>query len=75
MCARVRACVCARSGVQYQAVGTQVVVRAGEVLYIPSFWFHYIVSQDGSIQCNTRSGTSLRGKEFIHQCGFPMGGY
>lgn len=58
-----------------KAVGTQVVVRAGEVLYIPSFWFHYIVSQDGSIQCNTRSGTSLRGKEFIHQCGFPMGGY
>jgi len=54
------------------AVGTQVVVRAGEVLYIPSFWFHYIVSQDGSIQCNTRSGTSLRGKKHIQDCGFPL---
>mmetsp|Transcript_21405 Transcript_21405/g.66027 ORF Transcript_21405/g.66027 Transcript_21405/m.66027 type:complete len:163 (+) Transcript_21405:81-569(+) len=32
------------------------VVRAGEVLYIPSYWIHYIVSLKYSIQCNTRSG-------------------
>jgi hypothetical protein len=31
-------------------------VGIGEVLYIPSFWFHYIVSLDYSVQCNTRSG-------------------
>jgi hypothetical protein len=34
----------------------ETIVRAGEVLYIPSFWFHYIVSLDNSIQCNSRSG-------------------
>jgi hypothetical protein len=30
----------------------------GEIMYIPGNWFHYIVSQDASIQCNARSGTS-----------------
>ena len=35
---------------------TEVVLSRGEVLYIPSFWFHYIISQDASIQCNARSG-------------------
>jgi len=34
----------------------KVVLAMGEVLYIPSYWFHYIVSQDASIQCNARSG-------------------
>ena len=33
------------------------VVREGEVLYIPSFWIHYIISLKYSIQCNTRSGS------------------
>eukprot|EP01033_Poteriospumella_lacustris_P001606 gene1606-1169_t len=32
-----------------QAMATEVVVSMGEMLYIPSFWFHYIVSQDASI--------------------------
>lgn len=42
----------------------------GEMLYIPSFWFHYIISQDASIQCNARSGESVAGKEEISKCGF-----
>ena len=42
----------------------------GEILYIPSYWFHYIVSQDASIQCNARSGISLKGQEYIDNCGF-----
>ncbi|KAJ1421412.1 cupin-like domain-containing protein [Ochromonadaceae sp. CCMP2298] len=33
------------------------IVRTGEVLYIPTYWFHYIVSLRYSIQCNSRSGT------------------
>lgn len=33
------------------------VVRTGEVLYIPTYWFHYMVSLRYSIQCNSRSGT------------------
>ena len=30
------------------------IVRQGEVLYLPSFWFHYIISLEYSIQCNSR---------------------
>ncbi len=46
------------------------VVRAGEVLYIPSFWFHYIVSLQYSIQCNSRSGfpPGRKGQEDIKKC-------
>ncbi|CAM9618410.1 unnamed protein product [Sphacelaria rigidula] len=29
------------------------------MLYIPSFWFHYVVSEGMSVQCNARSGLSL----------------
>ena len=32
------------------------VLRMGEVLYIPTYWFHYMVSLKYSIQCNSRSG-------------------
>jgi len=39
------------------------VLKAGEVLYVPSHWFHYIVSLQKSAQCNTRSG--------IHEDGNP----
>jgi hypothetical protein len=34
----------------------QTVLKAGEVLYIPSHWFHYIISLQKSAQCNVRSG-------------------
>jgi oxalate decarboxylase/phosphoglucose isomerase-like protein (cupin superfamily) len=37
-----------------QAIDT--IVREGEVLYVPSYWIHYIVSLNYSIQCNSRSG-------------------
>ena len=38
------------------------IVQAGEVLYIPSYWFHYIVSLKYSIQCNSRSGSPPNGE-------------
>ena len=38
------------------ALAIDTVVHAGEILYIPSFWFHYIQSLGCSAQCNTRSG-------------------
>lgn len=46
------------------------IVHMGEVLYIPSFWFHYIVSLEYSVQCNSRSGfpDSMRGQEHITRC-------
>jgi Cupin-like domain len=42
-----------------QAVET--VLKQGEVLYIPSHWFHYIVSLQKSAQCNVRSGIDMEG--------------
>lgn len=47
-----------------------LVLEEGEVLYVPSFWFHYIVSLERSMQCNSRSGKSFVGKEHIDECGF-----
>lgn len=51
---------------------TEVVVEAGDVLYVPSYWYHHIVSLDESVQCNVRSGVILRDdvKGFLDQCGF-----
>lgn len=38
------------------APAVETVLKAGEILYIPSFWFHYIISVQKSAQCNVRSG-------------------
>ena len=48
----------------------ETIVRAGEVLYIPSFWPHYIVSLEYSIQCNRRSGipSNKEGLAEIEDC-------
>ena len=56
-----------------QAIET--VLKAGEVLYIPSHWFHYIVSLQKSAQCNVRSGVhdegtpAFGGKMDVKTCG------
>ena len=61
-----------------QAPAIETVLKAGEVLFLPSFWFHYIVSIQKSAQCNARSGIDRRGvKEFgnvkdIDQCAGPQ---
>jgi hypothetical protein len=47
-----------RSG---QALAIDTVLKAGEVLYIPSHWFHYITSLQKSAQCNVRSGVDNEG--------------
>lgn len=41
-----------------RAETVETVLAAGELLYVPSYWLHYIVSLGRSIQCNTRSGVS-----------------
>lgn len=41
------------------APAVETVLKAGEVLYIPSFWFHYIISVQKSAQCNARSGVEV----------------
>jgi len=47
-----------------------LILEAGDVLYLPSFWFHYIVSLDRSMQCNSRSGQGTTGIDIIAKCGF-----
>jgi hypothetical protein len=54
----------------YNARAVEVMLRMGELLYIPSYWLHYIVSQDASIQCNCRSGESTIGRSSVDQCGY-----
>ena len=59
-----------------EAPALETVLKAGEVLFLPSFWFHYIVSVQKSAQCNVRSGEDKIGtREFgnfdnIEQCGY-----
>lgn len=48
-----------------ESSAVETVLKAGEVLYIPSHWFHYITSLQKSAQCNTRSGRHFEGsREF-----------
>jgi hypothetical protein len=52
------------------ALANEVVLQPGHVLYLPTNWFHYIVSLELNFQCNTRSGVSTEYMEPIHDCGF-----
>jgi hypothetical protein len=54
------------------ATGLEVVLEAGDVLFLPALWFHYIVSLEVNIQCNTRSGTPAKYTEDIRKCGFSV---
>lgn len=53
---------------QVDAIDT--IVQQGEILYVPSYWFHYVISLEYSIQCNSRSGTppSKVGENHINKC-------
>ena len=58
-----------------RAPAVETVLKQGEILFLPSFWFHYIVSVQKSAQCNVRSGIDKVGTtEFgsvrdINACG------
>lgn len=52
------------------AMGNEVVLQAGDVLYLPTFWFHYIISLERNYQCNVRSGTTLENLKSVVSCGF-----
>jgi hypothetical protein len=51
-------------------VAIDTVVRQGEVLYIPAYWFHYIIALQYSVQCNSRSGAppNGEGQDEIEDC-------
>ena len=52
------------------AQGNEVVLTAGQVLYLPTEWFHFIVSLELNFQCNTQSSITKQYKQYIKQCGF-----
>eukprot|EP00615_Pteridomonas_danica_P004652 CAMPEP_0114341580 /NCGR_PEP_ID=MMETSP0101-20121206/9144_1 /TAXON_ID=38822 ORGANISM="Pteridomonas danica, Strain PT" /NCGR_SAMPLE_ID=MMETSP0101 /ASSEMBLY_ACC=CAM_ASM_000211 /LENGTH=473 /DNA_ID=CAMNT_0001475235 /DNA_START=147 /DNA_END=1568 /DNA_ORIENTATION=- len=54
----------------HDAMAIDTILHEGEVLYIPSYWIHYIASLDYSIQCNSRSGSppNQEGGDHIHKC-------
>lgn len=53
---------------QVRAMDT--IMSPGEVLYIPSYWFHYVMSVGYSVQCNSRHGSPSGdfGKSDIDKC-------
>ena len=53
-----------------EARGNEVVLQAGDVLYLPTNWFHYIISLSLNFQCNTRSGVTPDYMKPIRECGF-----
>jgi len=57
---------------QFQNVtANEIVLQAGESLFIPSLWFHYIVSLSTNVQCNTRSGMDERNGHILDEsCGW-----
>tara|TARA_B110001450_G_scaffold220215_1_gene215586 strand:+ start:269 stop:1324 length:1056 start_codon:yes stop_codon:yes gene_type:complete len=52
------------------AEGNEVVLQPGEMLYLPTNWFHYIISLTANYQCNTRSGRTETFDEPLYHCGF-----
>jgi Cupin-like domain len=53
-----------------EARGNEVVLQPGDVLYLPTNWFHYIISLNLNFQCNTRSGVTPEYMRPIRECGF-----
>ncbi|KAL7539353.1 hypothetical protein ACHAXR_009206 [Thalassiosira sp. AJA248-18] len=53
-----------------EALVSEVVIDAGDVLYLPTSWFHYIVNLSKNIQCNIRSGIGYENLHFTKECGF-----
>ena len=53
-----------------KATVNEVVLQPGDVLYLPTNWFHYIISLDLNMQCNTRSGGEKINRKYIEECGF-----
>lgn len=48
----------------------EVIMQPGDVLYLPTYWIHYIISLNVNFQCNTRSGRTSHYDKDINRCGF-----
>ncbi|GLE02383.1 hypothetical protein PINS_up011221 [Pythium insidiosum] len=63
-----------RTAPHFDCPATEAVISAGDVLYIPSYWYHHIVALDASIQCNARSGVIARQdvRDLLQRCGLAI---
>lgn len=52
------------------AQANEVILTGGMILFLPSNWFHYIVSLTLNYQCNIRSGKRHTYDQIIKDCGF-----
>ena len=48
----------------------EVILSPGDFLYLPTHWFHYIISLELNYQCNTRSGRENTYQPDVKKCGF-----
>ena len=53
-----------------KTVANEIILKPGDVLYVPTSWFHYIVSLNVNYQCNTRSGRTVEYSKDLQKCGF-----
>jgi hypothetical protein len=53
-----------------KARANEVVLQPGDIIYLPTNWFHYIISLELNYQCNTRSGIGPEYMLPIQECGF-----
>lgn len=51
-------------------LANEVILTPGDMLYVPAYWFHYIVSLNVNWQCNSRSGRSMMYRKDVAKCGF-----
>jgi hypothetical protein len=56
----------------HKATVNEVVLQAGDILYLPTYWFHHIVSvlTPVNYQCNARTGYDAENDQGIYDCGF-----
>jgi hypothetical protein len=50
--------------------GLETILTAGEVLYVPSFWIHFIANLGVNAQCNVRGAKARVGGGDVAACGF-----
>jgi oxalate decarboxylase/phosphoglucose isomerase-like protein (cupin superfamily) len=62
----------AYTGPFQRAAVHELVLQGGDALYLPTSWFHYIVSLNTNYQCNARSGVTMEHRRAIQRCGFDV---
>ena len=52
-------------------MGVEVIMQPGDAIFIPTHWFHHIISLNLNYQCNARSGRDYTPyMDIIRKCGF-----